>query len=105
MSRCSAVWYNEPIYEPFARYYLKALNACYDELADRFVGVAEEKESKKERVKLLVMASLAPLSKKEISEKLPDISTITITNVLIELEKNGAIMKVGAGRSTKYLRK
>ena len=105
LGECSTVWHGEPIYEPFMRYYLQALNACYNELADRFVGVAEEKESKKERVKRLVMASLAPLSKKEISEKLPDISAITITNVLIELEKQGAITKVGAGRATKYIRK
>ena len=105
LGECSAVWHAEPIYEPFMRYYLKVLNACYDELADKFVGVAEEKESKKERVKLLVMASLAPLSKKEITEKLPDISTITITNVLIELEKQGLITKIGAGRTTKYVRK
>ena len=104
LSECSSVWHNEPLYEPFMRFYLKVLYACYEELANRFVGVAEEKESKKERVKRLVMANLAPLSKKEIAERLPDISTITITNVLIELEKKGAIIKTGTGRATKYIR-
>ena len=109
LGECSSVWHDEPmelpLYEPFMRYYLKVLNACYYELADKFVGVAEEKESKKERVKLLMLSSLAPISKKEITEKLPDISTITITNVLIELEKQGLITKMGAGRATKYVRK
>ena len=104
LGECSSLWHSEPVYEPFIRYYLQALNACYYELADKFIGIAEEKENKKKRVELLVMASLTPISKKEISERLPDVSAVTVTNVLIGLEKQGAITKIGAGRSTKYIR-
>jgi Fic family protein len=100
----SATWHENPNYMPFIKYYLMILYSCYEELSDDFVGVAQEAVSKQTRVRNIVLESLEPISKKEILQKAPDISALTITNVLTGLLNSGAIKKVGQGRNTKYLR-
>ena len=59
---------------------------------------------KPDRVRALFDTTLQKLSKKTISEKFPDISTSTIELALASLLKKGYIIKVGAGKSTSYIR-
>ena len=60
--------------------------------------------SKPERIRLLFDNTLKRLSKRDILEKCPDISTSTIEITLAGLLKEGYIIKIGAGKKTAYIR-
>ena len=49
-----------------------------------------------------ITGSLLPVSKRNICEKLPDISVTTVEVELGRLLKSGEIEKIGTGRGTKY---
>ena len=91
-------------YMPFAEYFLKTLSGCYDELDSRASIVEGHKLTKAERIERTVVSSLVPISKKEICERLPDVSPTTVEAVLAKLLRNGIISKEGRGRATKYIR-
>ena len=61
--------------------------------------------SKPERIRELIDRKLGKITKKEIMEQCPDISKVTVERTLTELEKEGFLEKVGAGRTTGYVRK
>ncbi|MCL2047028.1 MAG: Fic family protein [Oscillospiraceae bacterium] len=92
-------------YFPFMENFITTLLYCYKELDKRFALVNEKKVSKRERIEATVLNSLLPISKSEICYILPDVSPTTVEAVLAMLVKSGAVEKVGAGRSTKYLRR
>ena len=50
------------------------------------------------------MSSLAPLSKAEICTILPDVSPTTVEAVLGKLVREGQVQRLGAGRSSRYIR-
>ena len=77
---------------------------CYKELDKRFAIVYGGKLTKKARIEGTVLNSLIPLSKAEICKILPDVSLTTIEFVLSEMYKKGLITKIGASRSTRYIR-
>jgi predicted HTH transcriptional regulator len=60
--------------------------------------------SKPEQIRALFDTTLQKLSKREIAEKLPQISTSTIELALASLVKEGAILKIGSGKNTTYIR-
>ena len=70
---------------------------CRIELANLF------SLSKPERVRETIRETLGRISKREIMEKCPDISEITIKRVLMDLTASGTIIKVGSGRGTSYI--
>lgn len=74
----------------------------YFELDSRFANFKDKKITKKQRIEELVTGSLLPVSKREICEKLPDISVTTVEVELARLIKSGEIEKIGNGRGTVY---
>lgn len=96
---------NKNDYLPFIENFLSMLYMCYKELDKRFAVVNEKKLSKSARIEGTVLNSLAPISKKDICEILPDVSPTTIEAVLGKLVKSGQIIKIGNARNVKYIRK
>ncbi len=99
-------WYdNSNDYFHFVENFLITLFRCYKELDKRFLTVGSKKISKSTRIEATVLNSILPISKKEISLILPDISPTTIEAVLGKMIKEDKIIKVGTGRNTHYIRK
>ncbi len=96
---------NKNDYFHFVEYFLVTLFNCYKELDKRFATVNSKKINKTTRIEAIVLNSLLPISKKEISDILPDVSVTTIEAVLGKLLKEEKILKIGEGRDTKYIRK
>ena len=95
---------NENSYFPFIENFLSTLYMCYKELDQRFAVVHGKKVSKKARVEATVLNSLTPISKAEICKLLPDVSPTTVESVLGAMVKSGSIQRIGASRSTRYIR-
>lgn len=105
LRRSSVGWEtNENSYFPFIENFLSILYMCYKELDKRFAVVHGKKVTKKTRVEAAVLNSLTPLSKAEICKILPDISPTTVETVIGQMVKSGSLRKIGAGRSTRYIR-
>ena len=90
-------------YAPFVRYYLGVLIKAYREFEMRVAYMTDKTLSKPDRIRTELANSLAPLSKKELLERNPDISEGTVERALAELVKSGAIQKIGAGKKTEYV--
>lgn len=95
---------NENSYFPFIENFLSMLYMCYKELDKRFAVVHGKKVTKKARVEATVLNSLTPLSKADICQILPDVSPTTVEAVLGTMVKNGAIKRVGQGKSSRYIK-
>ncbi len=104
--RQSSVGWNtgENSYFPFIQNFLSTLYMCYKELDKRFAVISGKRITKKARVEATVLNSLTPISKAEICKILPDVSPTTVEAVLGALVKNGSIRKIGAARSTRYIK-
>jgi Fic family protein len=106
LKRSSEGWQmNENDYIPFIGDFLQTLLMCYKELDNRFASLRSGKVTKKRRIEEAVLNSLLPISKMEIAHILSDVSPTTIEAVLATLVKSGKVTKIGAARSTRYLRK
>ncbi len=95
---------NSNNYAPFIQHSLYMLYRCYKELDNRFALFNNGRQKKHERIEATVMNSLIPISKAEICQLLPDISPTTVESVLGTMVKTGKIIRVGAGRSTRYIK-
>ena len=93
---------NESDYAPFVRYYLGVLQKAYHEFEERVTHLQHRGLSKPERVKAVIERKIGKITKQELIEACPDISTITIERTLSSLVKSGCIVKIGAGRSVAY---
>ena len=91
-------------YFPFIENFITTLLFCYKELDKRFAVVNVKKVTKRQRVEAIVLNSLLPISRQEISYVLPDISPTTVEAVLAKMVKNRLVEKVGSGRGTKYIK-
>jgi Fic family protein len=89
-------------YYPFINYFLVTLIRCFNELDKRVSILAPKVTNKKERIKTTIEKSLVPLSRKELQELWPDIALDTIKKVLIELQNDGYIQKIGNFKNAKY---
>lgn len=106
LKRSSLNWHeNKNDYFFFVENFLVTLFACYKELDKRFATVNSKKINKTSRIEATILNSILPISKKEISNILPDVSITTIETVLAKLLKEDKIIKVGEGKNTKYIRK
>lgn len=119
----STVGWNDNMndYTPFVNYLLGIiLSACkeFDERLTELTGVVASAEAapkntavrspkptKEQRITALFERTLSPLSKAEIHAQLPDISISTIERALKSLLDAGSIIKIGAGRSTRYVKR
>lgn len=90
---------------PFVRYFLEILLAAYREFSERAELLQDTKISKSERIRILFNTTLQPVSKSDILEKYPDISESMVEATLKQLLDAGIITKLGAGKSTSYIRK
>lgn len=95
---------NNNSYFPFIENFLSTLYMCYKELDKRFAVVNGKKITKKARIEATVLNSLTPISKAEICKILPDVSPTTVEAVLGTMVKSGSIKRIGASRSTRYIK-
>ena len=95
---------NENSYFPFMENFLSILYLCYKELDKRFVVVHGKRITKRARIEAVILNSLTPLSKAEICKILPDVSPTTVEAVLGAMVKSGAVKRIGASRSARYLK-
>ena len=80
---------------------MRTLLFCYDDFDRRFVSAGSSRKG--ERVELVLMRSVVPLSKADICRSLPEVSPTTVEAVLGRMVKEGKILKTGAARSTRYV--
>ena len=93
---------DENNYEPFVKYILGVIVAAYREFFDRAQIVEEKKVPKPDRIDELIKNHLGTITKTEIVEATPGISTTTVQRTLTDLVKAEKIIKIGNGRYTKY---
>ena len=106
LRKSSINWHeNNNDYFFFVENFLITLFNCYKELDKRFVTVNSKKINKTTRIEATILNSILPISKKEISEILPDASITTIEAILAKMLKEDKIIKIGKGMNTKYIRK
>ena len=106
LEKCQYRWHeNENTYYPFILFTVQVLYKCYKEMNRRFIATKSGKEKKGERIETVVLDSIVPISKSEISELLPDVSTTTIEAVLSKLIKENKIYKIGAYKDARYIKK
>lgn len=96
---------NENDYLPFIRNFIDTLYICYQELDKRFDTLNNGIVTKEKRIEDVLLNSLLPMAKKEISDLLPDISFSTIERVLAVMLSEGRIVKYGTFKNARYQRK
>ena len=105
LQESSAGWYEgKNAYLPFVKYYLEVILSAYKEFSARVQLMQDRSLSKPERIRRLFANTLLKLSKGLILEKCPDISASTVEATLAALVKEGYIIKIGAGKTTAYIR-
>lgn len=105
LKESSDKWHeNTNSYYPFVKYYLEVILNAYKEFSARVEHLQYKGISKPERIRKLFDERLGKLTKKEILEICPDISMPTVESTLNSLVKEEYILKLGAGRSTAYIR-
>ena len=90
--------------KPFVEYILNAVLKAYKEFALRLDGLVHEHTSKSDRIRNVIAAAEGTISKREILERCPDISVVTVSVVLKRLCDEGFICKTGNGRNAAYVR-
>ena len=85
----------------FMEYFMRTILFCYDDFDRRFSAAGSSRKG--ERIELVLMRSVVPLSKADICRSLPEVSPTTVEAVLGLLVKEGKIQKCGAARSTRYV--
>lgn len=91
-------------YLPFVKYSLEIILSAYNDFSSRVEHLQNKPLFKSQRIKLLFDNTLKRLSKKDIKEQCPDISISMIEAVLHNLLQEGYIIKIGAGKSTSYIK-
>ena len=103
LGESSENWYeNKNDYVPFVKYMLGVIVGAYREFSSRIKLLITQNISKPERIEEIIKNTLGTITKKEIAEKCPDISVVTIQRTLAELLTAEKILKIGGGRYTKY---
>lgn len=105
LQQSSFGWHeNENDYVPFVSYYLGIILKSYREFESRVELLQNRSLSKPERIKAIIDGHIGKISKKQIAEQCPDVSVTTIERTLANLVKTGYIKKIGAGRTTAYIK-
>ena len=98
--------------EPFIKYILGVILACYREFEDRVDALSKPDESGKvliksnatDIVRAAVESRIGKFTKTDIYNICPSLSRSSVELGLRELLKNDEIRKFGAGRATYYIR-
>lgn len=88
-------------YTPFITYMLGIIGACYSTL-DARLSVLSSSDSNGNTIKRYFDSLITSASKREIMNSNPTISQRTIERILLNLQAEGYIEKVGAARATRY---
>ena len=91
-------------YAPFAAYFLQILDRAYRRFARQTSYLLEEKQSKSDRIRELILNWDGPVTKRQIREQYPDIAVVTVERTLTALVKEGILQKTGGGPSTAYVK-
>ena len=106
LEQSSAGWHeNKNDYTPFIINFLQIVYRCFRDLDESFMDISLKKAKKSERVEAVLMGAIAPVSKADIKEKLPDVSVKTIELVLGRMLKDEKIEKIGSYRDARYMKK
>lgn len=104
LKESSKLWHeNKNNYEPFILFFLQIIYRCYKDLDDSFMELSLKKAKKSERIEYILKESIVPISKLEISNKLPDVSIKTIESTLSKLLKEKKIKKIGSYKDARYI--
>ena len=87
---------------PFVKYMLRIILAAYRDLKSH--RIAKTSLSAKDRIKIIISATIGKVTKTGILEKQPDIAVSTVEKALKELVEEGFIERHGVGRSTFYVK-
>ncbi|MBR4166017.1 MAG: Fic family protein [Lachnospiraceae bacterium] len=103
LEESSANWHEgQNDYAPFARYMLGIIVAAYREFGERAFLLMKGNFTKTERIREIIKNHIGTITKTEIKDQCPDISTVTVQRALAELTEKGEITKIGGGRYTSY---
>ncbi len=106
LEQASTGWHeNQNDYTPFIVNFLQILYRCFKNLDESFMEISLKKAKKTERVEAVLMGAIAPVSKADIAEKLPDVSVKTIELVLSKMLKEDRIEKIGTFKDARYMKK
>ena len=100
----SSGWYdNANDLKPYVEYTLGIILKAYRELESRVEGIVNSRMSKADRIREVFKTTLGKISKRDILAKCPDISTAMVEMTLKTMLDEGAITKIGGGRSSAYV--
>ncbi len=103
LNRASKDWHeNKTDYFGFIRYSLSLLLESYKEFDQLFTSNVINKQSKKERILNFIEETIGSFSKREVLDKLLDISESTIERIIKEQLDNGKLVKIGERKTTRY---
>jgi hypothetical protein len=71
---------------------------------ERFVSGTIARTPKAQLVEALLMGSCVPISKADICDRLPEVSSRTVEHVLSQLIGEGKVIKIGTYRDARYRR-
>lgn len=104
LQESSKNWHEEENdYAPFVRYMLGVIIAAYRDFSSRIEYLTTRGFSKADRVRETIKNNTGKITKKEIMERCPDISQMTVQRALNDLIKSNEIVKIGGGRYTSYI--
>lgn len=89
-------------YTPFVQYWLDVVHKAYVNLFALIDAQLSGGGGKSERVRAFVRNAGTAVTKKDILAGLPDVSEATVEAALGKMVKEGAVERVGGGRSTAY---
>ena len=95
---------NDP--KPFIKYMLGIILSCYREFENR-VNVVQESGTRStsyDIVKAYVEECIGKFSKQEVLVHCPSLGSSSVESALKKLVADGTIVKIGAGRNTRYVR-
>lgn len=100
-------WYegeNDP--KPFIRYMLGIILSCYREFESRITVAAktERKSTAYDIVKTYTESTIGKFSKQDALIACPSLGSSSVESALKKLVEEGAIIRTGAGRKTRYMR-
>lgn len=76
---------------------------AYGEFENKITRYNEGSNNKQVIVEEAVEETLGKQTKREIREKCPGVSDVTIARTLSKLQKEGKVKKIGGGRYTYYV--
>ena len=104
LAQSSAGWHTEDEdVVPFVKYVLRVILAAYRDFESR-IELLHMSLSAKDRIKIIIGATIGKVTKSGILEKQPDLAVSTVEKALKELVEEGFIERHGVGRSTFYVK-